>query len=460
MSHASEPLRRALADALDPRNVIDDDEVRAGYEIDWTGRFSGTASLVVRPGSAEEVERVLAICARHRVAVVPQGGNTGLVGGSVPRGGEVVLSLARLDAVGPVDVDSLAVEVGAGVTLARLQQHARAAGLDAALDFAARDTATVGGVVATNAGGARALRHGTARARVAGLEAVLPGGGRVQRLGGLLKDNAGYDLPALIVGSEGTLGVITRVRWRLVPSLPARAAALVALPSADAAAALLGTLRTRLPSLEAADFFLDDGLRLVLDHLHTSSPLPTPAPFYVLLECAASDDPLPELGDALADAGLDDALIADDSASRERLWRLREAHTEAIAAAGVPHKIDVGVPLGRLGEFLGRVPEVVRGVAPDARTILFGHLGDGNVHVNVLGPPPDDDAVEDAVLRLVAECGGTISAEHGVGVLKPRWLSLVRAPAELAAMAAIKQALDPDGLLNPGVVLAPQLVAR
>jgi FAD/FMN-containing dehydrogenase len=233
-------------------------------------------------------------------------------------------------------------------------------------------------------------------------------------------------------------------------------AALVPLQSVEEAADLLGVLRTSLPSLEAAEFFLQDGLRLVLDHLGVSSPLPEPAPVYVLVECAATADPTEELAEALERGGIDDALVADDTASRERLWRLRESHTEAIGSQGVPHKMDVGVPLGRLGEFLRRVPDAVEEVAPGARTILFGHLGDGNVHVNVLGPPPDDDAVEEAVLRLVAECGGTISAEHGVGVLKARWLHLARTPAEVEAMAAVKRALDPRGLLNPGVVLPAQ----
>jgi FAD/FMN-containing dehydrogenase len=230
-------------------------------------------------------------------------------------------------------------------------------------------------------------------------------------------------------------------------------AALVPLQSVDEAADLLAVLRTSLPSLEAAEFFLHEGLELVLGHLGISSPLPEPSPVYVLVECAATSDPTEELAEALERGGIDDALVADDTASRERLWRIRESHSEAIGSQGVPHKLDVGVPLGRLGEFLRRVPEEVEGVAPGARTILFGHLGDGNVHVNVLGPPPDDDAVEEAVLRLVAELGGTISAEHGVGVLKARWLHLVRTPAEIEAMAAVKHALDPGGLLNPGVVL-------
>jgi FAD/FMN-containing dehydrogenase len=453
MPHVTRSLVDALSDVVGPSHVLRDRDVVASYCVDWTGRFRGSAACVVRPGSADEVAAVLEACGSLGAAVVPQGGNTGLVGGSVPRAGEVVVSLRRLRSLGPVDAATLQVSAGAGVTLAALAEHARAAGLDAGLDLGARDSATIGGIVATNAGGARALRYGTARARVAGLEAVLAGGARVSRMGGLLKDNAGYDLPALLIGSEGTLGVITAVRWRLVPTLPARVAALVGLPSVAAAASLLGVLRTRVPSLEAAEFFLDDGLSLVLDYLRAASPVADRAPVYVLVECASTTDPTAELAAALDVAGVDDAIVADDTTSRERLWRLREAHTEAISAAGVPHKIDVGVPLDRLGDFLERVPSAVEAVAPGARTVLFGHLGDGNVHVNVLGPPPDDESVEESVLRLVAACGGTISAEHGVGRLKARWLSLVRPAEEIAAMAAVKRALDADGTLNPAVVL-------
>jgi FAD/FMN-containing dehydrogenase len=455
MPHATRTLVDALSDAVGSAHVLVDPDVVASYCADWTGRWRGSASCVVRPGSADEVASVLRACRSFGAAVVPQGGNTGLVGGAVPHGGQVVMSLVRLDALGAVDPATLQVSCGAGVTLAGLAAHARAAGLDAGLDLGARDSATIGGIVATNAGGARALRYGTARARVAGLEAVLADGGRVSRMRGLLKDNAGYDLPALLIGSEGTLGIVTAVRWRLVPLLPARVAALVAVPSVAEAAALLGVLRSRVPSLEAAEFFLDDGLSLVLDHLRAAPPIEPRAPVYVLIECAATSDPTEELAAGLEIAGVDDAVVADDSTSRERLWRVREAHTEAIGAAGVPHKIDVGVPLDRLGEFLDRVPEAVDAAAPGARTFLFGHLGDGNVHVNVLGPQPDDESVEEAVLRLVAACGGTISAEHGVGRTKARWLSLGRGPEEIAAMAAVKDALDPEGLLNPGAVLPP-----
>jgi FAD/FMN-containing dehydrogenase len=362
--------------------------------------------------------------------------------------------LGRLDGVGEVDPATAQISVGAGATMAALQGAARAAGYDAAVDFAARDSATVGGLVATDAGGARALRHGTVRARVAGLEAVLADGTVVDRMSGLLKDNAGYSLPALLIGSEGTLGVVTRVRWRVVPALDARVAALVPLASLDDAAGLLAVLRRELPSLEAADFLLDEGLDLVLAHLDREPPLPERSPAYMLIECAARTDPTEELAAGLEAAGIDDAAVADDSRSRERLWRLREGHAEAIAAAGVPHKLDVGIPLARLADFVRRAPEAVERVAAGARTILFGHLGDGNVHVNVLGPEPDDEAVDDAVLRLAAECGGTISAEHGVGVAKAARLGLVRSADEITAMRALKHALDPDGLLNRGAVLS------
>jgi FAD/FMN-containing dehydrogenase len=441
-------LPDALRALVGAAHVLEDPDLRAPYETDWTGRFGSPAALVVRPADTEEVAAVLRACRDPGAHVVPQGGNTGLVGGSVPRDGEVVLSLTRLTDLGPVDPATAQVEAGAGVTLGALQAHAREAGFDAGLDFAARDTATLGGIVATNAGGLVAVRHGTARARVAGMEAVLGDGTVVRRLSGLLKDNAGYDLPQLLVGSEGTLGVITRLRWKLVPRHPARVAALVPLDSIDAAAQLLAALRTQVPSLEAVEFFLPAGLALVCDYLRIDPPV-RDAAVYVLTEAASTTDPTEELAEVLPD----DALVADDTASRERLWRLRESHTEAIAAAGVPHKMDVGVPLPGLAEFLERVPGVIEAVAPGARTILFGHLGDGNVHVNVLDLPATADAADEAVLRLVAQLGGTISAEHGVGTVKARWLPLVRGDDEVAAMRAIKAALDPSGLLNPGVML-------
>jgi FAD/FMN-containing dehydrogenase len=445
-------LRHALTEVVGTAHLLSDPALTAGFERDWTGRFGGRARLVVRPADTAEVAGVVAACAEAGAAIVPQGGNTGLVGGGVPRDGEVVLSLRRLDAIGPADRGAGQITAAAGATLAALQAAARAEGMDAGLDFAARDAATVGGIVACDAGGARALRHGTARARVAGLEAVLADGSVISRLTGLLKDNAGYDLPALLVGSEGTLGVITRVRWRLAPALPARVAALLPLSSAAEAAELLAILRAEVPSLESCDFFLDDGLALVLEQQRRASPLRARAPVYVLAECAARADPTEELAAALQRAGIVDALVADDTVSRERLWALREGHAEAISAKGIPHKLDVGVPLSALAGFLDQVPEVVR-AAGGARTILFGHLGDGNVHVNVLGADPDDTGVDDAVLELALGAGGTISAEHGIGVAKVAWLERARGAADVAAMRALKRALDPHGLLNPGAVL-------
>ena len=436
-------LARALADAVGERHVLLDDELRAPFERDWTGRFGGRAQAVVRPADTAQVAATVRACAAHGAAIVPQGGNTGLVGAGVPRGGEVVLSLARLDALGAVDAATAQVEAGAGVTLAALQAHARAAGLDAGVDLAARDSATVGGMVATDAGGIRALRHGTVRARVAGVEAVLADGGVVDRTAPVRKDNAGYDISALLVGSEGTLGIVTRVRWSLVRAPGPAVAALCGVASLRAAGELLATLRRR-TTLDAAEFLLDDAMQLALDHLGIAPPVAR-APAYVLVECADAA--------ALAAAGLGDAVVADDTAGRERLWRVREHLTDAISAAGVPHKLDVGVPLARLDEFAVRVPDAVAEVAPGARTILFGHLGDGNVHVNVLGPAPGDDAVDAAVLELAAALGGTISAEHGVGVAKVRFLGLVRGDADRRAMRAIKDALDPNGIFNPGVLL-------
>src|SRR3954470_24965498 len=437
-------LRGALAEVVGERHVLADPDLRASYERDWTGRFGGEARLVVRPADTEQVAAVVRACAQAGAAIVPQGGNTGLVGGGVPRAGEVVVSLVRLDAVGEVDRALGQVTAGAGATLAALQAACRAAGQDAALDFAARDSATVGGAVACDAGGARALRHGTARARVAGVEAVLADGSVVSRMGGLTKDNAGYDLSALLVGSEGTLGVVTAVRWRTAPRLDARVTALAGVEGIAAAGELLARVRASAPSLESCEFFLDDGLDLVLAHQRRPSPLPRRSPVYVLAECAARDEPPVE---ERAAAGLEDAVIADDTAGREALWRLREGHTEAINAAGVPHKLDVGVPLAQLARFVDEVPHVV---GEGTRTILFGHLGDGNVHVNLLGA---GDRADDAVLELVLDCGGTISAEHGIGVAKAAWLERARGRAEVEAMRAVKRALDPQGLLNPGAVL-------
>jgi FAD/FMN-containing dehydrogenase len=383
-----------------------------------------------------------------------QGGNTGLVGASVPVDGSVLLSTARLTTVDPVDVVSAQVTVGAGVTLAALQRAVRELGLDVGVDFAARESCTVGGMVATNAGGERVLRYGTMRAQLLGIEAVLADGTVVSRLTGLPKDNTGYDVVSLLAGSEGTLGVITRLRLRLVPMLPGRAVALVAVADTAAAVRLVRGLRDALPSLEAAELFYADGLALVREKAGLPAPFADEHPAYVLVECAQRHDPTDELLEVLAAAPeVRDATAAGDVRGRHALWAYRESHTEAINATGVPVKLDVAVPLTALADAVAALPGAITAAAPAARTILFGHVNEGNLHVNVLGAVNRAEEVSDAVLHLVASYGGSVSAEHGVGRAKRQWLPLSRSAEEIAMMRAIKRALDPTGLLNPGVLL-------
>ena len=435
-------------------HVLVEDDLRASYETDWTGRFTGRASCVVRPRTTGEVAGVLRVCAAAGAPVVVQGGNTGLVGGGVPAGGEVLLSLTRLDELGEVDVAAAQVTAGAGVTLAALQAHARAADLAVGVDLAARDSATVGGLVATNAGGIRVLRYGSMRAQLVGLEAVLADGSVLSRMSGLAKDGTGYDLVGLLAGSEGTLAVVTRARLRLWPRLRARAVALLAMESTAAAVALLPGLRASLPSLSAAELFFGEGLALVRAYGGLGAPFPVEHPAYLLLECSDRVDPTEQLVEAVGEAaGLLDATVATDAAGQRALWAYRETHTEAISAAGVPVKLDVSVPPSRLPELAERLSGTITAVCPGARPIVFGHVNEGNLHVNVLDTGEQHDAVTDAVLHLVASLEGSISSEHGVGRAKVPWLQLSRSAVEIAAMQAVKDALDPSGLLGPGVLL-------
>jgi FAD/FMN-containing dehydrogenase len=442
-----------LQAVVGPEHVLVDDDIKASYETDWTGRFTGRASCVVRPGTTEQVAAVLRLCTAAGAKVVVQGGNTGLVGGGVPAGGEVLLSLARLSELGEVDRASAQVTAGAGVTLAALQAHARAVDLDFGVDLAARDSATVGGLVATNAGGIRVLRYGSMRAQVVGLEAVLADGSVLSRMSGLAKDGTGYDLAGLIAGSEGTLAVVTAVRLRLWPRLRARAVALLAMDSTEAAVALLPGLRASLPSLSAAELFFGEGLALVRKHSGLPAPFPIEHPAYLLLECADLTDPVDELADAVSSAsGLVDATVATDAAGQRALWAYRETHTESISAEGVPVKLDVSVPTALLPQLVSALRPTVEAVCPAARTILFGHVNEGNLHVNVLDTGDLHEEVTGAVLRLVASLDGSISSEHGVGRAKVGWLQLSRSATEIAAMQAVKHALDPAGTLNPGVL--------
>ena len=449
-------VRRQLTEVVGGRHVLWGPDERAPYERDWTGRFVGSAPAVVRPGNVAEVTAVIAICRHHGLAIVAQGGNTGLVGGSVPLAGEVVVSLRRLDDVGPVDAVARQVTAGAGATVAAVQDAASAAGLRYAVDFAARDTATIGGTVATNAGGVNLLRYGGTREQVIGVEAVLGTGAHVRQLGGLIKDNTGYHLASLLCGSEGTLGIVTAARLRLVTRYEQRVVALVAFDTLADAVGAVASWRSSLDCLEAAELFLDEGLRLVCDTFGLPAPFTPRWPVYVLVEVAAHHDPTDELAAAvIASANVGDVAVAADTSGRRALWRYREDHTLAINTLGPPHKLDVTLPIGAVAEFVAEVPTRVAAVAPDAHTWLFGHLGDGNIHVNVTGPAPDDERVDEVVLAQVAELGGSISAEHGIGTAKTRWIHLTRSRDELAAMAAIKRALDPDGILNPNAVLPP-----
>ena len=445
-------LRTVVGDA----HVLTDPDVVAGQVRDWTGRFVGATPAVVRPATVDEVVGVLRACREAGAPVVPQGGNTGLVGGSVPLHGEVVLDLRRLDAIGPVDARTGQTTAQAGVTIARLRAHARAAGWEYGVDLAARDSATIGGTIATNAGGVHVLRYGSTRRQVIGVEAVFSDGRIMSRLGGLEKDNTGYDLAGLLCGSEGTLAVITAARLRLVPRPAHVVVALLAFDDVEAALDAVGGLRRALDCLQAVELFFQDGLDLVCDRLGLARPFAARHRAFVLVEAAAGSDPTVALAAAIeALAGVADVAVGGDDRAARDLWRYREAHTEAINLLGAPNKLDVTLPADELSGFVDEVRDQVSAVAPAAVVWLFGHAADGNIHVNVTGVDADDDRVTDAVLQLVARRHGSISAEHGIGSAKRQWLSLVRSRTEIDAFRAIKHALDPFGLLNPHVLLPP-----
>ncbi|SDH87551.1 FAD/FMN-containing dehydrogenase [Actinokineospora alba] len=441
-------LVRRLVSTVGDDHVLTDAALCMGFTTDWTGRYRGHARFVVRPADREQVAEVLRLCRDEGVGVVPQGGNTGLVGGGIAHHGEVLLSLTRLDALGEVDGASRQVTAGAGVTLAALRAHAAGSGLDFAVDIASRDSATVGGMVATNAGGLRVLRWGSMREQVAGVEAVLADGRVVGTLSGLDKDSTGYDLAGLLTGSEGTLAVITAVRLRLIPAFACRATATLAFASTSDAVAAVAALRA-LPSLTSAEVFYDDGARLVCAHRKVPPPFAVAHPVYLLVECADDTDPTEALGAAVEGlSGVLDSALAVDEPSRRALWTLREGHADAVNSLGTPLKLDVGVPPAAAAEF----EREVRSIVTTGTLVLFGHLAEGNFHVNVVGAGTDEDRITEAVLRAAAAHGGTISAEHGIGVAKSPWLHLTRSPAERALYTAIKHAFDPTSLLNPGVL--------
>jgi FAD/FMN-containing dehydrogenase len=447
-------LLRQLAAVVGESHVLTGDAA-AGYAVDWTGGFTGQAPAVLRPGGTEEVAALLGLCADAGVAVVPQGGNTGLVGGGVPLHGEVVLSLARLDRLGPVDLDAGQVSAGAGVSL---QQVADAdPGLDLGVFIASRHSATVGGAVATNAGGLRVLRYGPMRAQLRGIEAVLSDGTVLSHMSGLVKDNTGYDYPSLLAGSEGTLAVITAARLQLVPRLADPVTVIVGVDGPGEVHALARRAVREVGGLLSAEFFTQAGLDLLVEHADLTLPLRPPAPAYLLLE-AAGPGAAEELAELVGDRP---AAVGTGAAERARLWACRERHPEAAGFVGVPLKLDVSVPAARWVRLASEVAGVVAEADPGALVITYGHVADGNLHVNVVpgagtgggaGTGAGDGRREDAVFSFVASLGGSISAEHGIGALKARWLPLVRSDAERALFARLRAAFDPAGILNPYVL--------
>lgn len=453
------PPDRFVADlraGLGGHAVVVDPAVTASYAVDWTGRFRAPPPVVVRPGSVDEVAAVVAAARTHGVALVAQGGNTGLVGGATPCDGEVVVDLRRLDGIDGVDPVGGQLTAGAGATIAAVQAAADAAGWRYGVDWAARDTATVGGSVATDAGGLRFVRHGSTRRQLLGVQAVLGSGVVIDHRPRVDKDNTGYDLGALLCGSEGTLGIVTAARLRLVAPAGPSATALVGFASLAAAVDTASAFRRFMPGLEAVELMVAAGVDLVRSVTGLAAPFPDrpDVPVVVLVEVADHRDPAGVLADAVGGvAGVLDAAVATDGPRRARLWRYREEHTAAIATVGRPHKFDVTLPLDGLAAFVDDVPAVVAAVAPAAAVWCFGHAADGNVHVNVTGLPDDDETVADAVLTEVARRGGSISAEHGIGRAKRRWLGLARGPEDRAVMATVKAALDPDGICNPNVLL-------
>jgi FAD/FMN-containing dehydrogenase len=439
----------ALRLVVGGNNVLAED--LASYGTDWTGRFIGSPSLVVRPGSTSEVSQVMQLCSKHNVAVVPQGGNTGLVGGTLADDGQIILSTSRINWIGSVDAVSQQISVGAGVTVEQVQEAAKQFGLRYAVDFGARGSATIGGTIATNAGGINVLRYGSTRQQLVGVEAVLPNGDVFEHMTGLLKDNTGYDLASLLCGSEGTLGIVTAARLRLVPRRTRRVTVLLGCNSTEEVVEIVQGMRQQFDSLDAAELFYADGANLVAEAFNVA--IPFAAPVYLLVEFSADFDLTSDIERHLAQsnfAGL--SAVAQDDLGRARLWRLREEHTAAISTHGVPHKFDVTVAVSDLPNFIVKTRQRIFETNADWSVFIFGHAADGNMHVNVLGPTANDELVDEVVLQVVAEFKGSISAEHGIGSAKKKWLSLSRSQNEIAMMKAIKGALDPQGLMNPNTL--------
>ena len=456
-------LLRELSEIVGPANVLTAPSDMAPYLRDWRKQYSGPALCVVRPAATAEVARVVASCAKHGVAIVPQGGNTGLCGGSVPTGArrELVLSLSRMNRVRALDALNDTITVEAGCVLAAVQQAAAQAGRLFALSLAAEGSCQIGGNLSTNAGGVNVLRYGTAREQVLGVEVVLPDGRIWDGLRALRKDNTGYDLKQLFIGAEGTLGIITAAVLRLFPAPTASATAWLAVDDPTRAVELLARLREGVGDrLSAFELISNDCLQAVLRHLPDArAPLAGAHAWYVLVEFADSGESSALLGRVeellvrCSEAGaLRDAALAQSVDQARAFWRIRETIPEA-QFTNVKH--DISVPVSRTPQFIELAGRALAAQFPEARPYVFGHVGDGNLHYNV-GPESlvkDRAAVNRIVYETVHALTGSISAEHGLGQLKREEILGQKSALEMELMRVLKRAIDPQGLMNPGKVL-------
>ena len=471
MAESAAPLLATLKAIVGEANVLTSDADVAPYVTDWRGRYRGSARAVVRPSTAADVAAVVRCCAEHGAPVVPQGGNTGLCGGATPRedSGEVVVSLSRLTRVRALDAGNATLTVEAGMLLARVQQAADDAGLLFPLSLAAEGSCTIGGNLATNAGGTAVLRYGNARELVLGLEVVLADGRIWDGLKGLRKDNTGYDIKQLFLGSEGTLGIITAAVLKLFPKPRTSATALAALADVDAAIALLGLLRQALGDrLTGFELVSDECIALTRKQFPA---LPDPLPGYPWYALAQADDPAADsplavqmeaaLAAAVEQHVAGDAAIAQSAAQAAELWALREHIPEAQRLEGANIKHDISLPVSRIPAFLADAQVALGSALRGVRYVVFGHLGDGNLHYNLSAPPGTPAAAflgeaaraNRIVYDLVARLGGSFSAEHGIGQMKRGELLRYKSAVEIELMQRIKHALDPDALLNPGKVV-------
>lgn len=447
----SSSLAQRLAAIVGGAQVVTDADVLDGRSVDYTGRYRGRASALVRPGSADEVAAVLRECRDAGVPVTVQGGRTSLVAGTVPENDDVLLSTERLTEIGEVDVADRRVRVGSGVTLAGVQRAAAAAGLLFGVDLAARDSATVGGMASTNAGGLRTVRYGNMGEQVIGLDVALPDGSVVHRHSQVRADNTGYDLAALFVGAEGTLGVITALDLRLHPVPAHRVTAVCGFANLEA---LVATGRALRDTESVAALEMLDAQAAVLAAEHFDVPVPVEGDWLLLVELAGEIDLTERLADALQEADLaGEPAVGIDAGSQQRLWQVRESTAEIVGLFGPPLKFDVSLPLSAIPAFAADSAALVAEHAPQAIPILFGHIGEGNLHLNVLRCGAEQEShLYAAMMKLIAAHGGNVSSEHGIGSRKRAYLGMSREPADIAAMRTIKAAFDPTGYLNPAVL--------